>query len=50
VIKKLKYSNIDRINTTPWKLEVRLKDVIGRVESGTETESEVGTRAEGVSG
>ncbi len=26
--------------------EVRLQDVIGRVESGTETESEAGARAE----
>ncbi len=29
--------------TAPWMEPVRLQDVIGRVESGTETESDAGT-------
>jgi len=40
----------DRINTTAWMQEVRLQEVIGRVETGTETENESGDRVEDVSG
>jgi len=45
-----KNKNPDRINTTAWMQEVRLQDVIGRVESGTETENESGDRVEDVAG
>jgi hypothetical protein len=34
------------MGTTAWMQEVRLQEVIGRVESGTETENESGDRVE----
>jgi len=37
---------MSREDTTAWTQEVRLQKVIGRVESGTEAESESGDRTE----
>jgi hypothetical protein len=39
---------MSREDTTAWMQEVRLQEVTGKVESGTETESEAGARAEEV--
>jgi len=35
------------MDTIAWMQEVRLQDVIGRVESGTETESDAGSQSRG---